>query len=75
MWNSETYNQISLHIWLIFSSYGIMFAILSFLEDLGCLDQIKEKYVWFKGVLSILLGLVFYRIVGLPHIKVSQNRN
>lgn len=75
MWNSETYNQISLHIWLFFSSYGIMFAIFSFLEELGCLDTIKENYIWFKGVLSILTGLGFYRIIGLPHIKGSQNRN
>ena len=49
------------------SSYGIIFAVLSFIEDLGGLS-IKNQYSWIKGLLAIFLGLLFYIIIGLPHL-------
>mgnify|MGYP005670646063 CR=1 FL=1 len=70
----QNWDTISLHIWLIMSSYGIMFAVLSFLEDLGCLTDIKMKYNWIKGFLSILFGFLFYLIIGLPHLQGAKNR-
>ena len=75
MIKKETWEIICIHIWLIMSSYGIIFALLSFFEDIGILTNIKQKYIWFKGVLSILLGLIFYRIVGLPHINGTKIDN
>lgn len=70
----QNWDTISLHIWLIMSSYGIMFAVLSFLEDLGYLTDIKIKYNWIKGFLSILFGFLFYLIIGLPHLQGAKNR-
>lgn len=70
----QNWENISLHIWLIMSSYGIMFAVLSFLEDLGCLTDIKIKYNWIKGFLSIIFGFIFYLIIGLPHLQGAKNR-
>lgn len=61
------WNCISLHIWLIMSSYGIIFAVLSFIEDIGGLS-IKNQYSWVKGLIAVILGLLFYIIIGLPHL-------
>ena len=70
----QNWDTISLHIWLIMSSYGIMFAVFSFLEDLGSLTDIKIKYNWIKGFLSIIFGFLFYLIIGLPHLQGAKNR-
>ena len=70
----ENWDCISLHIWLIMSSYGIIFALLSFFEDLGYMYDIKSEYPWIKGVLSLFLGFLFYIIIGLPHLNGAKNR-
>lgn len=71
---NEKWNTFSLHTWLIMSSYGIIFAVLSFIEDLGGLDNIKTYYPWFKGVISLFLGILFYLFIGLPHLDGAKNR-
>jgi hypothetical protein len=71
---NENWGCISLHTWLIMSSYGIIFALLSFFEDMGCLNDIKSEHPWIKGVLSIILGLLFYVIIGLPHLNGAKDR-
>ena len=48
----EKWAIFALHTWLISSSYGIMFAILSFIEDIGGLDNISNNR-WIKGVVSL----------------------
>lgn len=70
----KNWNCISVHIWLIMSSFGIIFALLSFMEDLGYLSDLKMKYNWIKGILSLLIGCLFYLIIGLPHLNGAQNR-
>ena len=70
----ENWNCIALHTWLIMSSYGIIFALLSFFEDMGFLTNIKTNFPWIKGLLSIFLGFIFYLIIGLPHLKGAKNR-
>ena len=70
----KNWDCIALHTWLLMSSYGIMFAVLSFFEDMGCLNEIKLEHPWIKGLLSILLGLLFYIIIGLPHLKGAKDR-
>lgn len=70
----DNWSNISLHTWLFMSSYGIMFAVLSFFEDLGFLTNIKSHFPWIKGVLSIFLGFIFYLIIGIPHIEGAKNR-
>lgn len=73
MITKQIWENISLHIWLITSSFGIMFAVLSFFEDLGILSSIKQNYAWLKGILAILFGLLFYIGIGLPHLKGAKN--
>ena len=69
----EKWNIFAVHTWLIMSSFGIMFAVLSFIQDLekitcglGEFDVIK--YPWIKGILSFFLGIIFYFVIGIPHI-------
>ena len=66
------WEHISLHVWLIMSSFGIMFAVLSFFEDIGLLTSIKQNYAWLKGVLSIFFGMFFYRGIGIPHLNGAK---
>lgn len=70
----DNWDCIALHTWLIMSSFGIMFALLSFFEDIGCFTNIKLEYPWIKGLTSIFLGLLFYLVIGLPHLKGAKNR-
>lgn len=70
---NNKWNNFSLHTWLILSSYGIMFAILSFIDELGGLEKIKNNRPWIKGLLSILFGIIFYLVIGLKHIEGAKN--
>ena len=70
----EKWEWFALHTWLIMSSYGIIFASLSFIEDLGCLTDIKSNYPWIKGVSSIFIGILFYFVIGLPHLNGAKKR-
>ena len=70
----KNWDCISLHTWLVMSSYGIMFALLSFIEDIGCFPYVKTQYPWIKGLVSIFLGFLFYLIIGLPHLNGAKNR-
>ena len=38
----EWWDVFALHTWLITSSFGIMFAVLSFLDEMSVLDGLKE---------------------------------
>ena len=68
------WSHITLHVWLIMSSFGIMFAVISFFEDIGILSSIKENYAWLKGVLAIFFGMIFYISIGIPHLDGAKNR-
>ena len=70
----ERWEDLTVHIWLIMSSYGIIFAVLSFVEDLGGLVEIQRNQKYVKGILSIFLGLIFYLAIGLPHLKGAKRR-
>jgi hypothetical protein len=51
-----------LKIWLILSSFGIMFAILSWVQESNIIDpNILISYK--KGVLAIITGLFLYKYV------------
>ena len=49
-------------IWLGASAFGIMFAVLSWLQESGLLPPADELGFW-KGLLAVLTGLVLYWIV------------
>nr|QFG74457.1 MAG: hypothetical protein [Megaviridae environmental sample] len=66
---STVQNATYKHIWLYLSSYGIIFALLSFLEDIIELEKIKKDYPWMKGTLAIIFGFIFYLIVGLKQLE------
>ena len=58
-----------MHIWLLTSSYGIMFAILSFLDELGYLTTLKQQSNAAKGALAVSAGIVFYLAVGRRQLE------
>ena len=72
---SDRWNNITIHIWLISSSFGIIYALLSFMEDLNLLGNIKYNHPWVKGLISIFIGLLFYFVIGLPHLDGAKKRN
>tara|TARA_B100000949_G_scaffold30202_1_gene23359 strand:- start:677 stop:925 length:249 start_codon:yes stop_codon:yes gene_type:complete len=49
-------------IWLIASSFGIMFAILSWMQESGVLPSAEELGAW-KGLFAVWTGLILYWIV------------
>ena len=67
----DKWEAFALHTWLILSSYGIIFAILSFFEDIGFLRLIPENR-WIKGILAICIGLIFYLFIGIPHLNGAK---
>ena len=70
----ELWDNFALHTWLLFSSYGIIFAVLSFFEDMGSLGDIKNNKPWVKGILAIFIGILFYLIIGLRHLHGAKRR-
>ena len=49
-------------VWLIASAFGIMFAVLSWMQESGALPPADELGAW-KGLLAVLTGLVLYWFV------------
>lgn len=48
--------------WLLVSAFGIMFAVLSWIQEAGILPPADELGAW-KGALAVATGLVLYWIV------------
>ena len=86
--NHEAYvifwDRLAVHIWLFTSSYGIIFAFLSFLQDIGalqntldnignCTNIIEYRNCYGKGLISIFAGFIFYILVGLRHLHGAQD--
>ena len=44
-------------IWLYISSFGVMFAILSFFNEIGLY---KNNPTYLKGVLTLITGSILY---------------
>ena len=70
----DKWDNFALHTWLICSSFGIIFAILSFFEDLGCLDKMKENVPASKGLIAFFVGFIFYIFIGLRHLEGGRKR-
>jgi len=49
--------NIKKNIWLWISSFGVMFAILSFSNEIGIFDN-KPSY--FKGIVAIITGTILF---------------
>ena len=49
-----------------------MFALLSFIDDIRGIDNPERP--WIKGIIAILLGLVFYIFIGLRHLEGAKRR-
>ena len=49
-------------VWLIASAFGIMFAVLSWMQESGVLPPANELGAG-KGLLAVLTGLALYWIV------------
>ena len=48
--------------WLLISAFGIMFAVLSWMQEAKVITSVEVMGPW-KGVLAILTGLVLYWLV------------
>ena len=48
--------------WLIASSFGIMFAVLSWAQEASIIPGAEELGIW-KGVMAVISGFVLYFIV------------
>jgi len=71
---NNVYNNYKLYIWLWLSSYGISFAILSYLDEMKLLPINRPIYL--KGLMAIILGtLLFYFIPHNLEIKGKNNAN
>ena len=69
----DIWDCFALHTWLILSSCGIIFGILSFLEEAGCLDKTKNNPS-LKGIISVTVGIKFYVFIGLRHLEGANKR-
>ena len=67
----QKWDIFALHTWLLCSSFGIIFAIISFIEDLS---KLKFEYPWIKGIIAIILGILFYIFIGLRHLEGAKLR-
>jgi len=47
-------------VWLYLSSFGIMFAILSWIQEGGI---IPDDIGWSKGVIACITGAVLYNVL------------
>ena len=55
-------------IWLLLSSFGIMFAVLSWIQDSNViLDSILHGYR--KGVWAVITGILLYKVVAKKTIN------
>lgn len=47
-------------VWLFISSFGIMFAFLSWMQEAGVLS---DSGGWWKGALALAAGLLLYFLI------------
>lgn len=52
------------HVWLYLSSFGIMFAVLSWVQESGLLASASHME-WVKGLLAAALGVPVYYFIAL----------
>ena len=50
-------SEIKKKIWLVSSAFGIMFAILSWIQESF---QITTDYPYIKGFMSLIIGIMIY---------------
>lgn len=63
-------NYHKLYIWLWLSSYGIMFAILSFLDEVNLFP--KKRNIYLKGFMAIIFGSLLFFLI--PHsLELKKN--
>lgn len=55
--NKEEKEKYRDMIWLYMSSFGVMFAILSFMNEIGLY---KNNPPYLKGVLTLIAGSILY---------------
>ncbi|MBT4060287.1 MAG: hypothetical protein HOE69_08320 [Euryarchaeota archaeon] len=56
------YRNRLLVFWLVASSFGIMFAVLSWMQESGLIPSASEMGAW-KGLLAVLTGFILYWFV------------
>ena len=59
---TEENRQKMLSFWLFISSFGIMFAVLSWFQEAGILPSVSIMGFW-KGLFAVFAGLPLYWLV------------
>jgi len=54
--------RILTNIWLMLSGFGIMFAVLSWIQDSQIINP-NILYGSYKGFIAVVTGLILYRYV------------
>jgi hypothetical protein len=57
-------NNAMRHVWLYISSFGVMFAVLSWFQESGVLASATDLE-WKKGLLAAVLGIPVYFFIAL----------
>jgi len=52
------------HVWLYISSFGVMFAVLSWFQESGVLAPVTQLE-WEKGLMAAVLGIPVYYFIAL----------
>lgn len=52
------------HVWLYISSFGVMFAVLSWFQEAGIMTPAYDL-TWVKGLLAAGLGVPVYYFIAL----------
>lgn len=51
-------------IWLLLSSFGIMFAVFSWLQESSLIAG-ADTLKWHKGLYSLLTGIILYYFIAI----------
>tara|TARA_B100000214_G_scaffold330835_1_gene271485 strand:+ start:688 stop:969 length:282 start_codon:yes stop_codon:yes gene_type:complete len=73
----STTRQYLLEFWLFISAFGIMFAVLSWMQESELLPDTETMGPW-KGVLAVGTGAILYwtvarNMTGGPGVKSEEN--
>ena len=52
--------NVKKEIWLLISGFGIMFAVLSWLQESYILPTTLLGLNWLKGVIALITGFILY---------------
>jgi hypothetical protein len=58
----QLYREKILSFWLFISAFGIMFAVLSWMQEAAIIPPVDELGAW-KGIAAVITGSILYFLV------------